>query len=266
MNQQGTPLTEHISDKTYQNISRDSLFDGQLLCAQYQKGYRFSIDAVLLAHFVTVKKGDALLDLGSGSGIIPLILLYRRQDRISHVAGIEVQQELADLAATNLAANRFDRLGRIIHGDIKKIDTLVAPESYDTIVCNPPFYPAGSGRLSHNKQSLIARHQISARLADFLSAAAFAVKNGGDICFIFPAEQIGACLVQAAKYRLELKTLRFVYSSPETSNRARLVLIRWCKNGGGGTEVLPPLYIYCQKNGDYSPEIHKYYQPNSQSV
>lgn len=248
------------------DISRDSLFDGELICYQYQKGYRFSIDAVLLAHFVTVKKGDSLLDLGSGSGIIPMILLYRRKNLIRHIVGIEVQQELADLAATNLTANSFDSLGRIIHGDIKKIDTLITPESYDTIVCNPPFYAPASGRLSQNQQSLLARHQISGTLEDFLRAAAFAVKNGGDVYFIYPAEGIGACISQAAKYRLEIKTLQFVYSYPHATDPARLVLIRWCKNGGPGTEVLPPLYVYGQKNGDYSPEIQKYYQQNSGEV
>ncbi len=259
-------LSKQPGAAPFDNISRDSLFDGKLICYQYQKGYRFSIDAVLLAHFVTVKKDDSLLDLGSGSGIIPMILLFRHKNLIRHVAGVELQQELADLAATNMNANSFAGQGRIIHGDVKEIASLITAESYDTVVCNPPFYAPTSGRLSRNQQNLLARHQISATLADFLRAAAFAVKNGGDVYFIYPAERIGECLSPATKYRLEIKTLRFVYSYPHATDPARLVLIRWCKNGGRGTEVLPPLYIYCQKNGDYSLQIQKYYQPNSKEV
>ena len=259
-------LSKQPGTLPFDNISRDSLFDGELICHQYQKGYRFSIDPVLLAHFVTVKKGDSVLDLGSGSGIIPMILLYRHKELIRRVVGIEVQQELADLATTNVTANSFAGLARIIHGDIKKIDTLITAESYDTVVCNPPFYAMASGRVSQNQQNMLARHQVSGTLEDFLCAAAFAVKNGGEVYFIYPAERIGECISQAEKYRLETKTLQFIYSYPQARDAARLVLIRWCKNGGRGTEVLPPLYIYAQKNGDYSREIQKYYQANSEEV
>ena len=243
-------------------ISRDSLFDGELICYQHQKGYRFSIDSVLLAHFVKIKHGDSILDLGTGSGIIAMILLYRWQDRICQVSGIEVQQALAHLAGKNLSANNLDKLGSIIQGDIKEINNLVLAESYDRIVCNPPFYTPTSGRINKNLEAQSARHQILATLQDFLFASAFAVKNGGEIYFIYPAERIGEFISLAEKYRLEVKKIQFVYGYPHTTNPARLVLIRCCKNGGRGVEVLPPLYIYCQKNGDFSPEIKQYYQKN----
>ena len=131
--------------------------------------------------------------------------------------GIEVQQELAELALTNLTANSFAGFGKIIHGDINQIETLITAESYDTVVCNPPFYAANSGRVSHNQQSLIARHQIAGTVEDFLRAAAFAVKNGGEVYFIYPAERISECVFLAAKYRLEMKTLRFIYSYPQAN-------------------------------------------------
>ncbi len=244
------------------NLSRDSLFDGDLICYQHQKGYRFSIDAVLLAHFVVVKQGDCILDLGAGSGIIGLILLYRWQDRIRRILGIEVQQGLAELAGKNFTANALEKLGTIIHGDIKEIDTLIMAETYDTIVCNPPFYASASGRLNQNQEALVARHQILATLQQFLRASSFAVKNGGEVFFIYPAERIGEFISQAEKYRLEVKKIQFVYSYPHKNDPARLALIRCCKNGGRGTEVLPPLYVYSQKHGDFSPEVGRFYQKN----
>ncbi len=246
----------------YDSISRDSLFGGELICYQHQNGYRFSIDSVLLAHFVKIKRGDSILDLGTGSGIIGMILLYRWQGKVRQISGIEVQQKLADLAEKNMSSNNFDTIGRIIRGNIKEIDTLVMAESYDNIVCNPPFYAPTSGRLNKNQEALSARHQILATLQDFLYASAFAVKNGGTVSFIYPAEQIGEFIFLAEKYRLEVKKIQFVYSYPHKTDPARLVLIRCCKNGGRGTEVLPPLYIYCKKNGQFTPEVQKCYLTN----
>ena len=171
---------------------------------------------------------------------------------------------MAELAGKNLTANNLDKSGRIIQGDIKEIDTLIMAESYDTIVCNPPFYASASGRLNQNKEAQTARHQILATLQDFLQASAFAVKNGGEVYFIYPAERIGEFISLAEKHRLEIKKIQFVYSYPHKTDPARLVLLRCCKNGGRGTEVLPPLYVYCQKNGDFSPEVRKYYKKNSE--
>ncbi len=246
------------------SLSRDTLFGGELICYQHQKGYRFSIDPVLLAHFVEIKKGDSILDLGAGSGIIGMILLYRWRDRIRQVTGIEVQQGLAQLAGKNLNANKLESSGRIIQGDIKEIDTFILAESYDKIVCNPPFYAPTTGRLNKNREAQTARHQILASLQDFLRAAAFAVKNGGEVYFIYPAERIGEFISLAEKYRLEVKKIQFIYSYPHTTDPARLVMVRCCKNGGRGTEVLPPLYVYCQKNGQFSPKVEKYYLTNKE--
>ena len=247
-----------------ENISCDSLFEGELICYQPQKGYRFSIDAVLLANFVKVKQGDRILDLGTGSGIISMILMYRSLGRLCEVSGIEVQQSLSELAARNFQANSFEQLCRVIHGDVKQIDRLVKPESYTQIVCNPPFYLQNSGRTNKNPEEQIARHQILATLEDFLKAAAFAVKNGGTVSFIYPAEQVCDFFVLAKTNRLEVKKIQFVYSYPNKNTVARLVLIQCLKNGGAGTEILSPLYVYSEKNGGFSKEMQLLYQKNSE--
>ncbi|NOR24392.1 MAG: methyltransferase [Desulforhopalus sp.] len=246
------------------NESRDSLFDGELICFQHQKGYRFSIDAVLVAHFVDVKQGDRILDLGTGSGVISMILMYRWRGRVREVSGIEMQRSLAELAMKNFQANGLEHLGSIIQGDIKEIETQIKPESYDKIVCNPPFYTPASGRANKNPEAQMARHQILATLEDFLRAAAFAVKNGGVASFVYPAEQICQFISLAGKFRLEVKKIQFVYSYPHKTATSRLVLIQCLKNGGTGTEILPPFYVYSEKNGLFSSEMMDFYKKNKE--
>jgi tRNA1Val (adenine37-N6)-methyltransferase len=257
-------LIEQHSGDINNNMSCDSLFDGKLICYQYQKGYRFSIDSVLIAHFVEVKQNDRILDLGTGSGIISMILMYRFRDRVREVVGIEVQPTLYELSMKNFQANGLEQIGRIIQGDIKKIAKLIKPESFDKIVCNPPFYEPASGRTSKNPEALIARHQVLATLEDFLKASAFAVKNGGTVFFVYPADQVCDFIFFANKLRLQVKKIQFIYSYPHKTATARLVLIQCLKNGGVGAEILPPFYVYCEKNGLFSPEIQCFYLKNEE--
>ncbi|MGB3211987.1 MAG: methyltransferase [Desulforhopalus sp.] len=245
-------------------ISRDSLFDGDLICFQRQNGYRYSIDSVLVAHFVAVRQNDRILDLGTGIGIISLILMYRWRDRIREIVGIEVQDGLAELARKNFHINKMENKSRILQGDVKEIKTMIEPESYDRVVCNPPFYSETSGRISKNQEARLARHQICASLEDFLRASSFAVKNGGTVTCVYPAETIAELIIIAQRNRLEVKKLQFIYSYPHKTATARLVLIQCLKNGGVGTEILPPFYIYYEKNGGYSAEMQELYKRNNE--
>ena len=250
-------------DETEGQISEDSLFGGDLKCFQATKGYRFSVDSVLLSHFVSVREKDRILDLGSGCGIIILILLYRWGNKISDIVGVELQHNLARLARKNLQVNGFQATGKIVEGDIKNLASLVAPESFDTIVCNPPFFGHGSGRQSSDEEACLARHQILANLDDFLLASALAVKNKGTVYFIYPAGQIATFITLLGNHRLEVKKLQFIYSYPQMNNDARLVLIECSKNGGGGANILAPLYIYTEKNGVYTEEMQNLYKKNN---
>ncbi len=245
-----------------EQISEDSLFGGDLKCFQATKGYRFSVDSVLVSHFVSVRENTRILDLGSGCGIILLILLYRWGKKISEIVGVEFQHNLASLAKKNLQANGFQTTGKIVEGDIRKLSSLVAPESFDSIVCNPPFFGHGSGRQSSSEEARLARHQILANLDDFFAASALAVKNKGTVYFIYPAGQIGTFITLLGKHRLQVKKLQFVYSYPQMKNNARLVLIECSKNGGGGANILAPLYIYSEKNGAFTEEMQDFYKKN----
>ncbi len=252
----------NAEDVAEEQISEDSLFGGDLKCFQATKGYRFSVDSILISHFMSVRDKDRILDLGSGCGIIMLILLYRWRKIISDIIGVEFQHNLARLAKKNLQANGFQSTGQIVEGDIRNLASLVEPESFDTIVCNPPFYSHGSGRQSSNNEARLACHQILANLDDFLRASALAVKNKGAVYFIYPAEQIATFINLLGNHRLEVKKLQFVYSYPQMNNSARLVLIECSKNGGSGADILAPLYIYSGKNGAFTEEMQKFYKKN----
>ncbi len=241
-------------------ITKDTLFAGQLHCAQHRQGYRFSIDPVLLAHFVRLGTKERVLDLGAGCGVIGLILLHRHAERIEELIALEIQKGLVRLIHQNCSTNSFDDRMRVIEGDLREIKILVEPESCSTVVCNPPFYQAGCGRRSSDKESEIARHQVACDLDDVLAAAAVSVKNRGKVYLVYPAESLGVLLSRATDSLLIPKRLQLVYSYPDESMVAKTILLEAVKNGGVGMEVLPPLYIYEYKNGPYTQDLQAFYR------
>jgi len=241
-------------------VTNDTLFNGKLICMQHKDGYRFSIDSVILANFVIPENGDRILDLGSGCAIISLIMAYRWGNILESITGIEKQASLVALARQNIARNGLEPLCRIIEGDVKTLFHHVDRETFTRVVCNPPFYRAGTGRKSRNVEALLARHQIEVELEDFVSAAAAAVKNRGSATFIYPAGGLANLLSLVQKHNLEPKQIKLIYSYPDQEKSAKLVLVQCVKNGGSGVEVRPPLYVYKEKNGPYSSSVEKYYR------
>lgn len=242
------------------SCSPDSLFDGRLQCRQPLAGYRFSVDAVLAAHFVLPKAGQRVLDLGCGSGIIGLIIAYRVAD--AEVQGMELQPELAAIARDNVALNGFAGRMAILRGDVRQPAASVQPEAYDLVVCNPPYGTGQDGRVSQQSQAALARHGLAGDLEDFVRAAAFAVRNRGRVVFIVPARR-GADLLSLLRcHRLTPKRMQPIYSYPEAGS-AKLVLIEAMKNGGEHFAILAPFSIYQQANGDYSLAMQALYREES---
>ena len=235
-------------------ISDDQLFDGKLICRQHVAGYRFSIDSVLLAHFAKVRKNEQILDLGTGCGVIGLIIGYLHRHRQVSITGIEMQPQLVALARDNIGANGFTDEFAVKQGNVSDIKSLIAAESFSLATLNPPFYAPGTGRVSLNKEAMAARHQDDQGLDGFIRAAAYGVKNRGKIAVVYPAEQTAELLACFNKYRIAPKEIRFVYSYPE-SDQASLVLLEGTKNGGRGLKVRGPCYIYKFRNGPYSSEV-----------
>lgn len=237
-------------------LTDDTLFGGELICRQYEDGYRFSVDSILAAHFCRLAGTKQVLDLGCGCGVIGLILA--RLHPGIELVGLELQPDLAGLAAENIQANKLDARCRVICGDARQIGRFVDVESFDLVVCNPPYRRTGSGRINKTNEAAIARHELKANLDDMLAAAAFSVINRGQVVFVYPAVRLASLVAGMHHHRLIPRRLQPVYSYPE-ADQATLVVVEAVKNGGEGCSLLPPLSIYAGKNMGYSPEMEKLY-------
>ncbi len=228
----------------------ESLFGGRLKILQKEKGYRYTIDSILLAHFVELKGDDRLLELGAGSGVISLVLSFRSPTL--QATGIEIQEDLVGMAGRSVQLNGMEGRVEILHGDIRKADDLLEARSYDIAVFNPPYRKMGSGRMNPQTEKALARHEIAGSLADFLRAAAHALKPGGRVCLIYPCLRMVEAIHQMRSKKLEPKRLRMVHSRP--GSRGDFILMEGLKGGGEELSVLPPLFIR-EKDGGYSEEL-----------
>jgi len=229
----------------------DELFGGRLRILQKKRGYRFSIDAILLADFVRLKRSETVIDLGAGSGVITIVLA-RRFPRSGRIVGLELQGQLADMARRSVEVNRLEERIDILQGDIRDVRTSLAAESFDVAVFNPPYRKAGSGRINPDEERALARHEIWGGAADFLAASARLLKDGGRVYLIYPAKRMVEVLHRMHALHLEPKKLRIVYS--RASSEGDFILVEGLKGGGEELKVLPPLYIYGEK-GIYSGEM-----------
>jgi len=236
--------------------SRDTLFDGRVVCLQPRQGYRFSIDAVLLAHFCEPAPFERVLDLGSGCGVLSLILAFRHPN-VSLVA-VEIQEELCRLCRENVARNGLEGRIRVLCGDARDPALLPQGEPFDQVVVNPPFYPAGSGRLSQNPQAALARHEINLDLASMVMTAQRVLHTQGRLSVVYPATRLASLIAALREKGLEPKRLRLVHSYP--GDVARLALLEAVKNGGESLSVLPPLFIYQAPGGGYTEEVASFYR------
>ena len=230
----------------------DTLIDGKLRLYQSRAGYRFSLDALLLAHFVTVKRCDRIVDLGAGNGPIALLLSHLHPS--ASLTGLEVQAEMAARAKRSVALNRLDDRVEIVSGDLREIGSIFTASAFHVVVSNPPFRPASSGRISPNREKQWARHEIKAGLADFLAAGAYLLRPKGRLALIYAAERAVELLVSLRRAGLEPKRLRWVHSF--AADGALLILVEAVKGGRSGVEVEPPLVIYRQGK-EYSAEVAK---------
>jgi len=239
-------------------LTSDTLFNGRLICDQHLDGYRFSVDAVLLSHFIPFyRHGDRVLDLGAGCGVISLLLAYR-WPHVS-VTALEVQKPLAQLCLRNVLRNHFDGRISVVEGDLRRIGLLLPPESFDVVIVNPPYRKKKSGRKNSGREQMIARHEVLATIAEVAGAASYAVKNRGKVAVVYPASRLPSLVNELVQNRLQPKRLQIVYSYPK--GPARLVLVEAVKNGGEELAVLPPLFIYGQPRGrKYSEELQVLYR------
>lgn len=238
-----------------EEFSEETLFAGKLRCLQPRQGYRFSVDAVLLAHFLAPEPGTRILDLGAGCGVVSLILSHRWPT--ASLVALEVQPRLAEVIRRNVAINALESRCTVIEGDCRLIAALLPPNSFDWVAANPPYYPTGSGRHNPETERAKARHEILGGIGEMAQAAAFALKPSGQAAFVYPAARAETLLGVLRENGLAPKRLQMVY--PYFGAEAVLVLVEAVKDGGEELTVLPPFFICQEKGGPYTVEMAAMY-------
>jgi tRNA1Val (adenine37-N6)-methyltransferase len=234
----------------------DTFFNGRIRIRQNQAGYRFSIDAVLLAYHATPQAGDKVLDLGTGCGIIPLIMAYRQPN--IRLYAIDVQTKLAGLAAVNVKKNKYDDRITVYCMDMKLLRPDMTAGFVDLVVCNPPYRRQGSGRINPSRQRAIARHELKVDLRTVVNTARRMLRTAGRFVTIYTAERIADILAEMRVAGLEPKYIRMIHSDPDAD--AGLILAKGIKGGRPGLKIAPPLFVYDSK-GHYTNEVQKMFEP-----
>jgi len=214
----------------------DTFLNGKLRIIQSRQGYRFSVDALLLAGFVSIKSEDFVVDLGAGCGIISLFLASERE--VGFVVGLELQEELASQAKRNIVLNEFEDKIAIIQGDLRHLP--VAPGFAHVVVCNPPFRKEKSGRINPDFSKAIARHELAVSLDDILAAGKTLLKPGGRLALIYPANRLTEILERMRVQELEPKRLQIIF--PDPASHAKLAMIEGRLQGKSGLKILPPIF------------------------
>jgi len=227
----------------------DSILNGRLRLIQPRRGYRFSVDAILLGRFIRPRPGARILELGAGCGVISIMAaaLYAPRE----VIALEVQDEMAAYIERNAALNHQPMV-RAVAADIRaRVFAGVAEASFDLVIANPPYRASGAGRRSPVAGRDLARAENSATLHDFIAAAARYLKHGGKAAFVFVAARSAELISELRAAHLEPKRMRMVH--PRLDLPASTVLVEARKGGGVELEVEPPLILYAAK-GIYSEE------------
>lgn len=238
----------------YPNERIDDLQRGGLRVIQRADAFRFGTDAVLLADFAAPRRHDRVCDLGTGTGIIPL-LLYARENTISADA-VEIQPDMADMAVRSMALNGLSEKIRVLPGDLRQIRTLLPHARYDLVTCNPPYGKAGGTLLNPDASKRLARHEESCAIEDVACAAAWLLQNGGRLCCVFPAARMIELSDAMRKYRMAPKRIRMVHSRVEKA--AHLCLMEGMLDARPGLIIEPPLVIYDENNA-YTLELRRIY-------
>lgn len=222
---------------------------------QNKEGFCFGIDSVLLSDFVkNIKNNSLVLDLGTGTGIIPILLCGKTN--LKKVIGVEVQEKIAEMAKRSIKLNNLEARFQVINENILNLKNIYQNQTFDVVVTNPPYKKKNSGIINENKEKLISRHEIEADLADFIKVSKDLLKDKGEFYMVHRPERLVDILSIMRKEKLEPKVLRMVYSNK--NKEPKLVLIKGIKNAKPFLKVEKNLYIY-DENGNYTDEILEIY-------
>lgn len=214
----------------------------------------FGMDAVLLSGFVRVKDKASVLDLGTGTGIIPLLL--EAKTKAAHLTGLEIQSDSADMARRSVALNGLEEKIDIVTGDIREADKIFAAASFDVITCNPPYMIVQHGLKNPENAKAVARHEIFCTLEDVIMQTAKLLKPGGKFFLVHRPFRLAEIMTVLTKYRLEPKRMQLVY--PFVNKEPNMVLLEAARGGRPRMTVEKPLIVY-REPGVYMSEIYEVY-------
>lgn len=214
----------------------------------------FGMDAVLLSGFARVKEGAKVLDLGTGTGIIPILL--EAKTKAAHLTGLEIQEDSADMARRSVLLNGLEHKIDIVTGDIKEAGSLFDAASFDVITCNPPYMIGQHGITNEGDAKAIARHEILCTLEDVVSQTAKLLKPGGNFFMVHRPFRLAEIMTVLQTYKLEPKRMQLVY--PFVDKKPNMVLIEANRGGRPRMTVEKPLIVY-REPGVYMPEIYDIY-------
>ncbi len=221
---------------------------------QNKDGFCFGMDAVLLSGYAVVKKGEAVLDMGTGTGIIPILLEAKTEGR--HFTGLEIQPQSADMARRSVALNHLEEKIDIVEGDIKTASSLFGKAVFDVITTNPPYMNENHGLMNPQLPKAIARHEILCSLEDIVREASFMLRPGGRFYMVHRPRRLIEIIGVLSAYQLEVKRLKPVY--PMADKEANMVLLEAVRGGNPLLKLEKPIIVY-KEPGVYSDEIYDIY-------
>lgn len=238
-----------------ENERIDDLEFKGLKIIQNEKGFCFGMDSVLLSDFAkNMKNNSTVLDLGTGTGIIPILLCGKTN--LKKVVGIEIQKDVANMAKRSSQLNNLQDRFEVVNTNIIDLKNIYEKQSFDVIVTNPPYKKENTGITNENEAKLISRHEITANLEDFISISKDLLKDKGEFYMVHRPERLVDILSLMRKYKIEPKILKFV--SPNKNKEPNLILIKGIKNANSFLKVEKNLYVY-NEDGKYTNEILKIY-------
>ena len=234
---------------------RNELIKDEMDIIQNNKFFKFGTDSVLLANFVESKSSDLIVDFGSGSGVIPLLLAFKND--FKKIIGIEIQSKLVELARKNISMNKYEDKIEIIEGDFSNSKKYIEPNIFDIVITNPPYLKTDTGKISENEFKAIARHEIKANLEDVIREAGLALKNGGKFYLVYRSNRMEEVFSLLKKYNLSPKSLKPIY--PRQNRSSNHFLIEARLNGGIGLELESSIIIYKENSNEYTDEVKRMY-------
>ena len=221
---------------------------------QKKKGFCFGMDAVLLSGFAQVKEGEVAVDLGTGTGIIPILLEAKTKGK--HFTGLEIQEEVAEMAGRSVRLNQLENRVDIVRGDIKEASRLFGKASFDVVTSNPPYMNDNHGLKNPELPKAIARHEVFCTLDDVCREASLLLKSGGRFYMVHRPHRLAEIITALKTYKLEPKRMKLVH--PFVDKEANMVLIEAVRGGRSMMKVEAPIIVY-REPGVYTQEIYDVY-------